>query len=227
MLIYVVLQLDCKSHFIHAYSFHESMTTSCDSMPCNNYRVPKKAELLPTLKKFSYQVTTNSPLHSSHHPSCCRLRSENPSLRSCHRCSLLVPVQTISINKWEPRVKNIQEKTLPTNKARNVPWRLEDTVPNGTSYYWVHSAPTGASRIVRRRRCPWRTLQWDRLEGAASHVWSFASKSPPGKQRVFCNVAPCVSRQIFVWLGKSILKNGFYMILPNQKWNAGDWKTRT
>lgn len=108
------------------------------------------------------------------------------------------PVQTISINKWEPRVKNIQEKTLPTNKARNVPWRLEDTVPNGTSYYWVHSAPTGASRIVRRRRCPWRTLQWDRLEGAASHVWSFASKSPPGKQRVFCNVAPCVSRQICV-----------------------------
>lgn len=136
------------------------------------------------------------------------------------------PVQTISINKWEPRAKNIQEKTLPTNKARNVPWRLGDTVPNGTSYYLVHSAPTGASRIVRRHRCPWRTLQWDRPEGAASHVWSFASKSPPGKQRVFCNVAPCAFRHIFVCVTwkKVCKKNG---ILPHRKWSAGDWKTRT
>ena len=122
MLIYAVLQLDCKSHFTHLYTHifipwmkqWRPLAILCPATTI--LQGSQKAELVPMLNKFSrYHVTANSPLHSSHHPSCYRLRSENPSLRSCrmlYSCHALTsrilvmhsgPSRPNTTSKWEPQ----------------------------------------------------------------------------------------------------------------------------
>ena len=153
MLIYVVLQSDCKSHFTtslhtHTYSFHE--WSNDDLLPFYALQqlyyiwihwVPKRQSSCQCWRSFRdtmlprthhIRVTIQAVIgfdlktQALGHVGCFILAM---LLLGSWSCTVVRPVQTLPANgnHWQHTRKNL------TKKARNVPWRLEDTVPNGTS----------------------------------------------------------------------------------------------
>ncbi len=128
----------------HIHSMNEAMTTSCHSMPCNNYityRVPKRQSSCQCWTRFR-----DTMLPRTHHIRVTiqavigfDLKTQALGHVGCFILAMLLLVgswsctvvrpQTLPANgnHWQHTRKNL------TKKARNVPWRLEDTVPNGTS----------------------------------------------------------------------------------------------
>ena len=176
--------------------------------------------LLPTLKKFSYQVTTNSPLHSSHHPSCCRLRSENPSLRSCHLRSLLVgswswtahhPVQTIS-TKGKHRQRTYKKRPCQQTRQETFheDWKVLCQMELLTTWFIAHPPAQAASFAgVDVRDARFSGIGWKERHPTFEALHRNHHLGSKGFSVTSLHVFLDIS--LFVWLGKKYLhKLGFY-----------------